>query len=140
MHACERLQLRGGETAADEPRGWATSPNFRVASRRLGCLPPPPPGPAPEAETGDEVTRGGGGCEINTRGWTSSPNFRVACRLLEHGAASRGAPGPGCLGIVAISRTRAAAADGATDLGGPPGGWRGNDAFRTAARCVYDAA
>ena len=90
MHACERLQLCGGETVADEPRGWATTPNFRVASRGLGCLPPPPPGPAPEAETGDEVTRGGGGCEINTSGWTSSPNFRVACRLLEHGAASRG--------------------------------------------------
>jgi len=78
-------------------RPWQTSraggPRPPTSALRAGawaaCL-PPPPGPAPEAETGDEVTRGGGGCEINTSGWTSSPNFRVACRLLEHGAASRG--------------------------------------------------
>ena len=78
-------------------RPWQTSraggPRAPTSALRAGawaaCL-PPPPGPAPEAETGDEVTRGGGGCEINTSGWTSSPNFRVACRLLEHGAASRG--------------------------------------------------
>ncbi len=155
------VEMRG-ETAAGEPREWAKSPNFRVASKHLGVLPsagtqartqlPASTWLVPRAQCSAAPREGGEG---ESTGWTSSANFRVACRRLEHGASSanfrvacrrlehgassQGVPGSGCLDIVQLSRACADAATFPPDLPSA-NGWKGNDAFRTAARCVYDLA